>query len=317
MALLSIDGLSVYYYTLSGIVRAVDNVSLNVEPGEWVSIVGESGSGKSTLGFSITRLTPPPGRIVGGSIVFNGVDIVKAPDSVLRKIRGREISMIFQDPMTSLDPLRTVGSQLKEVIEDHGVSHGREAEDMAKRSLISVGLSGDTFYSYPHQLSGGQRQRVAIARALIVKPDFIVADEPVSMLDVSIRASILGILETFKRELSLSTLFITHDLAVARLIGDKIAIMYLGKIVEEGFVEEVLETPLHPYTKALTDSIPSIRKREKGKLRLKDVTPDPVNPPEGCRLHPRCPFATEECRLREPKLETIKGRKVACHYPLQ
>ncbi|MEM0366695.1 MAG: ABC transporter ATP-binding protein [Acidilobaceae archaeon] len=301
----------------SGIVRAVDNISFSVGFSEWVSIVGESGSGKSTLGFSIVRLVPPPGRIVGGSIFFNGIDVTRASDSMLRRIRGKDIGMIFQDPMASLDPLRTVGSQLMEVIEDHEAAYGRDAEKLAKSSLLSVGLSENIFYSYPHQLSGGQRQRVAIARALILKPNFIVADEPVSMLDVSIRASILDILERFKRELSISTLFITHDLAVARLVGNRLAIMYLGKIVEEGPVDEVLGKPLHPYTKALIDSIPSIKRREKSNFRLKDVIPDPINPPSGCRLYPRCPLATKECMLIEPTLKTLGERRVACHYTLE
>ncbi|MEM1685658.1 MAG: ABC transporter ATP-binding protein [Acidilobaceae archaeon] len=280
-------------------------------------MVGESGSGKSTLGFSIVRLVPPPGRIVEGSIFFNGIDVTRASDSILRRIRGKDIGMIFQDPMASLDPLRTVGSQLMEVIEDHEAAYGRDAEKLAKSSLLSVGLSENIFYSYPHQLSGGQRQRVAIARALILKPNFIVADEPVSMLDVSIRASILDILERFKRELSISTLFITHDLAVARLVGNRLAIMYLGKIVEEGPVDEVLGKPLHPFTKALIDSMPSIKRREKSNFRLKDVIPGPINPPSGCRLYPGCPLATKECMLIEPTLKTLGERRVACHYPLE
>ncbi|MEM1968505.1 MAG: ABC transporter ATP-binding protein [Acidilobaceae archaeon] len=301
----------------SGIVRAVDNISFSVGFSEWVSIVGESGSGKSTLGFSIIRLVPPPGRIVEGSIFFNGIDVTRASDSMLRRIRGKDIGMIFQDPMASLDPLRTVGSQLMEVIENHEAAYGRDAEKLARSSLLSVGLSENIFYSYPHQLSGGQRQKVAIARALILKPNFIVADEPVSMLDVSIRASILDILERFKRELSISTLFITHDLAVARLVGNRLAIMYLGKIVEEGPVDEVLGKPLHPFTKALIDSMPSIKRREKSNFRLKDVIPDPINPPSGCRLYPRCPLATKECMLIEPTLKTLGERRVACHYPLE
>lgn len=252
-----------------------------------------------------------------GSIFFNGIDVTRASDSMLRRIRGKDIGMIFQDPMASLDPLRTVGSQLMEVIEDHEAAYGRDAEKLARSSLLSVGLSENIFYSYPHQLSGGQRQRVAIARALILKPNFIVADEPVSMLDVSIRASILDILERFKRELSISTLFITHDLALARLVDNRLAIMYLGKIVEEGPVDEVLGKPLHPFTKALIDSIPSIKRREKSNFRLKDVIPDPINPPSGCRLYPRCPLATKECMLIEPTLKTLGERRVACHYPLE
>ncbi len=295
-------------------VRAVDNVSLEVGKGETLALVGESGSGKSTLGRLLVRLLDPD----GGTITFNGIDITRLKGEKLRKLR-RRFQIIFQDPYASLNPRMVVGEQIAQPLTELELASASEAKSEALKILKSVGLvpPEDFYNKYPHQLSGGQRQRVAIARALIVKPDFIVADEPVSMLDVSIRASILDILETFKRELSLSTLFITHDLAVARLVGEKLAIMYLGKIVEEGPTEDILEKPLHPYTKALIDSIPSIRKREKSKLGLKDVTPDPVNPPEGCRLYPRCPFATEECKLREPKLETIKGRRVACHYPLQ
>ncbi len=312
MALLSIDGLSVHYYTLSGIVRAVDDVSLNLELGEWVSIVGESGSGKSTLGFSTIRLTPPPGRIVGGSIVFNGVDIVKAPDSVLRKIRGREISMIFQDPMTSLDPLRTVGSQLKEVVEDHGIGRGKEAGEIAKRGLLSVGLPENAFYSYPHQLSGGQRQRVAIAIATVLRPKLLIADEPTTALDVIVQKSIMDLLEDYNRK-GMSVLLITHDVALASERSRKIAVMYAGELVEFGDTRSVIEDPLHPYTQLLIRSVPDVV-GEKRLTYIPGEPPDLRRPPSGCRFHPRCPFADSMCKVERPKQTVISGRAVLCHY---
>jgi peptide/nickel transport system ATP-binding protein len=294
-------------------IRAVDGVSLSIDKGEILALVGESGSGKSTLGRLLVKLIDPD----SGVVIFDGQDITKLKGENLRRLR-RRMQIVFQDPYASLNPKMKIGDQITQILLEHNLATESFAKKEVIQMLKAVGLTPpeDFYHKYPHQLSGGQRQRVAIARALILKPDFLVADEPVSMLDVSIRASILDILLKFRSEYSLSILFITHDLSVARLIGDRIAVMYLGKIVEEGSAEDVIAKPLHPYTKALIDSIPSIRRRQDvGKVKLKEYIVDPVNPPRGCRLHPRCPFATKEC-LVEPKLIKFGNRSVACHHPL-
>jgi len=311
MSLLSIKNLKVYYYTLSGIVRAVDGVSMVVSKGEWFSVVGESGSGKSTLAYSIINLVPPPGRIVEGEIVFNEVNLTKAPHSVIRRVRGREIGFVFQDPMTSLDPLRTVGSQIKEVIEEHGGASGREVEAIAKEAFSEVGLSEEKFYSYPHQLSGGQRQRVAIAIATVLKPKLLIADEPTTALDVIVQRSIMEIFWRLKSR-GMSIVLVTHDLALASEWSDRIAVMYAGELVEIGPTRDIIEAPLHPYTQLLVKSTPDIQ-GDKALNYIPGEPPDLKNPPSGCRFHPRCPYATEICRREAPKPTIVRGRIVSCH----
>ncbi len=293
-------------------VKAVDNISFKISEGEVFSLVGESGCGKTTTGRLIVRLEKPD----SGRIVFEGQDITFANEKLLRPLR-RKMQIIFQDPYASLNPRMTVGDAIAEPLVIHGIMSKKEAKEEALKMLESVGLTPSvTFYkAFPHQLSGGQRQRVVIARAMILKPKFIVADEPVSMIDVSLRASILKLLMKFKNIYNLTMLFITHDLAVARLISNTIAVMYLGKIVEMAPVDELVENPLHPYTKALLSSVPTIvpqMKREK--VVLKGDVPSPINPPSGCRLHPRCPLAMGKCVKEEPQLKYVgNGHYVACH----
>lgn len=297
-------------------VRAVDDISFSIERGETLALIGESGCGKTTTGRVILRLIEP----TDGKIIFDGVDITKLEKEQLREIRKR-MQMVFQDPYASLSPRMKIGDAIAHPLLIHGLADREEAKELALQMLKRVGLTPeDEFYNrYPHHLSGGQRQRVVIARAMILKPDFVVADEAVSMIDVSMRASILELLESFREEYNLTMLFITHDIAVAKLIADRIAVMYLGKIVEIGPTDEVLNNPTHPYTLALIQAVPSIVKREKKKMiEITGEVPNAVNPPSGCRFHPRCPFADELCKTKEPELIEIgKNHFVACHHPVK
>ena len=311
--LLQVRELKVHYYTLSGIVRAVEDVDLDVGRGEWVSVVGESGSGKTTLAFSITRLVPPPGRIVGGSIVFDGLDLARAPVEKVREVRGRRIAMIFQDPGAYLDPLRRVGDQIAEAILEHRLaSSWGEAWRRAQEALEEVGIPASRARFYPHQLSGGQRQRVAIASAIALEPDLLVADEPTTALDVVVQARIMEVLGRLKRR-GLSILMITHDIALAREVSDRIAVMYAGRIVEEGPSESIVREPQHPYTQALIESLPDPweRKTLKG---IPGEPPDLRSPPGGCPFHPRCPLAVDECRRSWPAVSRRRGGgRLFCH----
>ncbi|NJE48037.1 ABC transporter ATP-binding protein [Thermococcus sp. 9N3] len=296
-------------------VKAVDGISFEIARGEVLALIGESGCGKTTAGRTVLRLIEP----TDGRIVFDGTEVTKLSQEELRPFR-RRMQIIFQDPYSSLSPRMKIGDAIAHPLLVHGLAEKEEAKEIALKMLKRVGLTPEEeFYErYPHHLSGGQRQRVVIARAMILKPEFVVADEAVSMIDVSMRASILELLESFREEYNLSQLFITHDIAVGKLIADRIAVMYLGKIVEIGPTDEVLKNPAHPYTKALIDAVPSIARRKKGrKFRVKGEVPNAVDVPPGCRFHPRCPFATEECRTKEPELvEVSHNHFVACHHPL-
>ena len=293
-------------------IKAVDGVSFEIEKGEVFSIAGESGCGKTTTGRLVARLIEP----TEGRIYFGEREITSLKGEDLRRLR-RHIQIIFQNPYASLNPRMKIGDNVGHPLEIHGLAYGEERRRLVMEMLERVGLQpASKFYNaYPHELSGGQRQRVAVARAMILKPDFIVADEPISMIDVSLRARILELMIQLKEELNLTYLFITHDLAVAKYISDRIAIMYLGKIVEMGGKEAIFSNPKHPYTEALLSAIPIPDPRVKRKrVKLKGEVPSPINPPPGCIFHTRCPLATDICRREEPELIEIEdGHFVACH----
>ncbi len=313
MTLLEVRRLTVDYVTLRGRLRAVKDASLSLDEGEWLSIVGESGSGKSTLAMSIPRLLLPPGRITGGSIIYRGKDLVRARGEELRRIRGPEIGVVFQDPLTSLDPLRTVGDQMAEAILEHGFTGDkREAMEMATSALEEVGIPGDRVRYYPHQLSGGQRQRVAIASAIVLKPKLLIADEPTTALDVIVQAKIMDLLKSLQRKMGMAVMLITHDIALAAEYSDRIAVMYAAEIVEQGPAWSIIEDPLHPYTEALIKSTPDLW-REKTLYTIPGNPPDLRDPPRGCRFHPRCPKAFDRCRKEEPRPLRVKDRIVSCH----
>lgn len=315
--LLKVRGLQKYFPIRRGLlpkvvgqVQAVDGVDIDVMPGQAVGLVGESGCGKTTTGRCILRLIEP----TAGTIRFNGHDLIGLPRSQLRSLR-REMQIIFQDPFGSLNPRRTVYETLAEPLKLHGIcSTKTELRAEVRRLLARVGLDPDYLDRYPHQFSGGQRQRVGIARALSVRPKFIVCDEPVSALDVSVQAQILNLLADLRTELDLSYLFIAHDLAVVRHLCDVVAVMYLGRVVEIGPVDQIFNNPQHPYTQALLSAVPIAKpggKRER--ILLEGDVPTPINPPSGCRFHTRCPKATAACAHADPQLQVVgEGHEVAC-----
>ena len=317
MSLLEVKNLKTYFYTYRGVVKAVDDVSFELEKGEVLGLVGESGCGKSTTAYSIIKLVPPPGKIVDGHILLsNGdgtIDIVKLKDSeVRRKIRWKRISMIFQGAMNALNPVYTVGRQITEAIVEHSDMSKEEALERAKELLELVGLEPDMVKRYPHELSGGQKQRVFIAMALALNPDIVICDEPTTALDVVVQAQIINLLKRLQHELKMSMIFITHDLSVISAIADKVAVMYAGKIVERGSLKEVFSEPYHPYTQGLLKSVPKIKNPEKI-IWIPGLPPDLINPPKGCRFHPRCSRAMDICREKEPPIVSIgKNRYVAC-----
>ncbi|MEM0051713.1 MAG: ABC transporter ATP-binding protein [Sulfolobales archaeon] len=313
MSLLDVKNLKIYYFTLKGVVRAVDDVSFNVREGEVLGIAGESGSGKSTLGYGLMRLVPPPGRIVGGNIVVSGRDIVSMDEGTLRReIRWRVISMIFQGALNALNPVYTIGKQLVEPIIFHEDVSLKEAYERAAEMVKLVGLNEDVLRRYPHELSGGMKQRVMIAMALILRPKIVIADEPTTALDVVIQAQIMNLFKKIKKEFNQSIIFITHDLSLIAEIADNVAVMYAGKIVEYGNSDNVFNTPKHPYTQGLLKSIPRLKSKEKLSW-IPGTPPDLRNPPVGCRFHPRCPYVMDVCRREEPPIKDVGGNHlVAC-----
>ena len=314
--LLEVRDLCTHFFTDDGVVRAVDGVSYRLSAGETLAVVGESGSGKSVTSLSILRLVPsPPGRIVGGSIRFRGRDLLSLPESEMRAIRGREISMIFQEPMTSLNPVHTCGDQIAEVVRLHEKLGKAEARARAIAMLRLVGIpSPETRVDeYPHQMSGGMRQRIMIAMALVCRPAVLIADEPTTALDVTIQAQILDLLQRLRSEFGMAVLLITHDLGVVAETADRVAVMYAGQVVEQGDVRTVFRATRHPYTAGLLASLPRLG-GQAGRLRvIPGTVPDPAAFPSGCRFHPRCPIALERCRREVPELRAFTSdHEVRC-----
>ncbi|MFO8059210.1 MAG: ABC transporter ATP-binding protein [Bacillota bacterium] len=315
-ALVKVDDLKTYFYTEDGMVPAVDGATFHIDRGETLGVVGESGCGKSVSALSIMRLIPdPPGKILeGSSILFEGEELLKKRESDMRKIRGNDISMIFQEPMTSLNPVYTVGDQIMEAIILHQGLSEREARARAIEMLKLVGISdpGQRVDEYPHQMSGGMRQRVMIAMALSCNPKMLIADEPTTALDVTIQAQILELMKELKQELGMAIMLITHDLGVVAEMAERVVVMYAGKIVEEASVFDLFGDPQHPYTEGLMNSIPRLD-RAGGRLHvIEGVVPNPLNMPVGCYFNPRCPYAMDICRSEQPRLVETDGRRVAC-----
>ncbi len=293
-----------------GNIKAVDDVSFSINKGETLGLVGESGCGKSTLGRTILRLLEPS----GGQVFFKGNNIFETEKHEFQKLR-RELQIIFQDPYSSLNPRLNVGEIIGESLEIHKISSGKEKQKRVEYMLEVCGLAPHHHRRYPHEFSGGQRQRVGIARALTLNPDFVVADEPISSLDVSIQAQIVNLMEDLQEKFGLTYLFISHDLSMVRHISDNVAVMYLGKIVEICGKSELYDNPLHPYTQALLSAVPVMDPDAKSqRIILKGDVPSPANPPEGCNFNPRCRYAEKRCRLEEPELREIdSGHLVSCH----
>jgi oligopeptide/dipeptide ABC transporter ATP-binding protein len=315
--LLEVENLKKYFPVRGGIfgkttahVKAVDGVSFTLRKGETLGLVGESGSGKSTTGRAILRLIEPS----GGRVRFDGQDVLTLGKKELRALR-RRMQIIFQDPYASLNPRMTVGSIVGEPFAIHKIASGEERAHRVEALLMRVGLSADQMRRYPHEFSGGQRQRIGVARALALNPEFIIGDEPVSALDVSVQAQVINLLEDLQKEFGLSYLIIAHDLSVVRHISHRIAVMYLGKIVEIADNEALYGDPLHPYTEALLSAAPVPDPRRKRKrIVLKGDIPSPINPPSGCVFHTRCPIAEDRCKTELPELRTLPdGRMLACH----
>lgn len=314
--ILEIQDLCVQFRTAEGTVNAVDHLSYTLHRGEKLGIVGESGSGKSVSSLGVMRLIPnPPGEIVGGEIRYKGKDLTKATEKEMEKIRGNEISMIFQEPMTSLNPIIRCGKQIAESLMLHRGMKKKEAMQEAVEMMRAVGIANPEVraYEYPHQMSGGMRQRVMIAMALACRPQILIADEPTTALDVTIQAQILDLIRDLNKEMETSVLFITHDLGVVNELCDTVIVMYTGHIVEKAPVEELFRDPKHPYTEGLLHAIPRITKDRPPLQTIEGAVPNPTEKIEGCSFWPRCPYATEQCKKEKPPMtELSEQRSVRC-----
>ncbi len=311
--LLSINDLTTQYITDNNIIHAVNGISLELSRGGSIGLVGESGAGKTTTAYSIMGLLPKlTGKIIKGSILFEGKDLTLLSEEEMRDIRGSKISMIFQDPMTSLNPIITVGDQIAEVLEIHGTSNKNEAQKKAGDMLEMVGIPRGRMNEYPHQFSGGMKQRVIIAIALACNPELLIADEPTTALDVTIQAQVLKMIKELKNELDTSLILISHNLGVVAQVCENVAIMYAGRIVEFGALRDVFSKPLHPYTEGLLNSIPRIEVEKERLIPIRGMMPDPSIVPSGCIFKPRCPYAKEECSVQAPIVSKISDRRVMC-----
>src|ERR1043166_3993386 len=317
--ILSVNDLKTYFKTEDGLVKAVDGITFELKKGETLGMVGESGSGKSVTNLSVMRLIPePPGQIAGGTIVFDGIDVLGLLIDDVRKIRGKRIAMIFQDPMTSLNPFLKISTQLTEVTRLHLGHDKRQAREHAIKMLKTVGISDaeDRIDSYPHEFSGGMRQRVMIAMALSCDPELLIADEPTTALDVTIQAQIMELLARLQKELGLAILLITHDLGVVAEFCERVVVMYTGRVVEEAPVRDLFESPAHPYTRGLLKSLPSVTSNQKGARlpTIQGMVPPITSLPSGCKFNPRCPDVMEICYGKEPALMPVgEGHSARCY----
>jgi peptide/nickel transport system ATP-binding protein len=314
---LVIEDLQTHFFTKAGVVKAVNGVSFGVSKGEVLGLVGESGSGKSVTGFSILGLVDPPGEVVGGSIRFQGRELVGLDEKAMREIRGARIAMIFQDPMMTLNPVLRIDTQMIEAIRAHSRVSRAAAYARSREVLLKVGIASpdERLKSYPHQFSGGMRQRVAIAIALLNEPDLIIADEPTTALDVTIQAQILYEAQKLCRETGTALIWITHDLTVVAGLADRICVMYAGRDVEQGDVDDVLDHPLHPYTYGLIGSVPSRNRRGQPLNQIPGMTPSLLHLPPGCAFRSRCPRAAQDCLREPPVVEHGENRRARCFYP--
>jgi peptide/nickel transport system ATP-binding protein len=316
---LAVENLATHFFTREGVVKAVDGVSFSIGAGEVLGIVGESGSGKSVTGFSIMGLIDPPGRIVSGSIRLAGEEITARDDAAMRRVRGKDLAMIFQDPMMTLNPVLRIDTQMIEAVLAHDDVSAEAARMRCIEALALVGIPSpaERLVAYPHQFSGGMRQRVAIAIALLHRPKLIIADEPTTALDVTIQSQILAEVQKLCAETGTAMMWITHDLSVVAGLADRIAVMYAGRVVEEGPVARVLENPQHPYTHGLIGSVPSANPMGQRLRQIPGSTPSLGRLPTGCAFEPRCGFASDLCRRERPAIATdATGARVACHHPL-
>jgi oligopeptide/dipeptide ABC transporter ATP-binding protein len=316
--ILDVKDLRIDYPIAIGTVKAVRGVSLTLADGEVLGIVGESGCGKSTMGLALIDLVREPGKIVGGEILYHGKDILKMTDAEKRSVRGRQIAMVFQNPLTSLNPLMRIQDHFLETIKRHNPSVKRkEALSMTAELLEELGIDRSRMKEYPHQMSGGMRQRIMIALGLIMKPDIVICDEPTTSLDVIVEAGFVDLLNRLRKKYKLSIILITHNLGLVAEIADRIVVMYGGKVMEEGPARDIFHSPIHPYTKGLIDCVPNIFLDQTSLTTMDGNPPDLVSPPEGCGFCSRCPKAMEKCAFSDPELvEFAGGRKAACHlYP--
>jgi oligopeptide/dipeptide ABC transporter ATP-binding protein len=313
--ILQIKNLKTYFDTWAGIVKAVDGVSLNVREGETLGLVGESGSGKSVTALSILRIVPRPGKIIDGKIIYKGENLLEKTERDLQKIRGKEIGYIFQDPATSLNPVFTIANQLTEVIRRHQNVSKEEALEKAIELLTLAEIPDPEIkiWNFPHQLSGGMKQRIAVARALSCQPSLLLADEPTTNLDVTIQAQILQLMKNLKDKLGMSMILITHDMGIVAGVADRITVLYAGRVCETADTRTIFYNPKHPYTIALLTAVPSLALRREKLAVIPGTIPNLIEPPLGCRFHPRCKYAKAECAKKIPPLEEIeRGHFVAC-----
>jgi len=318
-ALLEVDGLRMHFFTRAGVVKAVDDVSLRLERGRVLGLVGESGSGKSMTGYSILGLIDPPGRIVSGRIVLEGNDLTRLDERAWRRIRGNRVAMIFQDPMMTLNPVLRIDTQMIEAVRAHNDVSRESARARCRDALARVGIASpdERLLGYPHQFSGGMRQRVAIAIALVNRPDVVIADEPTTALDVTIQGQILFEMQRLCREANTGLIWITHDLSVIAGLADDVCVMYAGRIVEQGPVDDVLDRPMHPYTRGLLDSVPAHNTPGRPLAQIRGMTPSLLDLGEACAFRERCSRAVDACRVAPALTRSANGRALRCVNPVQ